>query len=68
MTQHISDLTVICTSRLNTVALIWTEIIYEYTEKGAYAQTELCTMFLESKCPERGDVDIGRVMRRKVKR
>lgn len=35
---------------------MWTEIVCEYTEKGAYAQTDLRTRFLEMKCPERGDV------------
>jgi hypothetical protein len=35
---------------------MWAEIIREYTEKGALAQTDLCTKFLESKCPDKGDV------------
>ncbi|KAG2041505.1 hypothetical protein BDR03DRAFT_1007316 [Suillus americanus] len=35
---------------------MWAEIVREYTEKGAYAQTDLHTKFLESKCPVRGDV------------
>ena len=28
----------------------------EYTEKGAYTQTDLCGRFLESKCPDKGNV------------
>ena len=28
----------------------------EYTEKGAYAQTDLRTKFLASRCPEKGNV------------
>ena len=56
LTQRIPDSTVIRTSRLNTAAEMWTEIVREYTEKGAYAQTDLRTRFLEMKCPERGDV------------
>ena len=35
---------------------MWTEIVREYTKKGAYTQTDLHTRFLEIKCPERGDV------------
>ena len=56
LTQRIPDSTVIRTSRLNTAAEMWTEIVREYTEKGAYTQTDLRTRFLEMKCPERGDV------------
>lgn len=41
---------------LATVSLMWKEIVTEYTEKGAYAQTELRTNFLESKCPDHGNV------------
>ena len=35
---------------------MWAEIVREYTEKGTYAQTEPRTKFLESKCPDEGDV------------
>jgi hypothetical protein len=35
---------------------MWAEIVREYTEKGAYAQTDLRTKFLESKCTTGGDV------------
>ena len=35
---------------------MWTEIVKEYTEKGTMAQMDLCTEFLESKCPIGGDV------------
>jgi hypothetical protein len=35
---------------------MWAEIVCEYTEKGTYAQTDLCTKFLESKCPFGGDI------------
>jgi len=31
-------------------------IVTEYTDKGTYAQTELRTKFLESHCPEKGNV------------
>ncbi|KAG1732846.1 uncharacterized protein EDB91DRAFT_1084594 [Suillus paluster] len=38
---------------------MWKEIVHEYTEKGAYAQTDLHTKFLELKCPGGGDVMEG---------
>ena len=31
-------------------------IVTEYTDKGAYAQTELRTKFLESRCPKKGNI------------
>src|SRR5882762_7129955 len=37
---------------------MWKEIVREYTEKGTYAQTDLRTKFLESKCPDKGDVRV----------
>src|SRR6266511_1418022 len=39
-----------------TVRERWVAIVTEYTDKGAYAQTELRTKFLESRCPEKGNV------------
>ncbi|KIM70963.1 hypothetical protein PILCRDRAFT_17562, partial [Piloderma croceum F 1598] len=56
LTQHIPDSTIIRTLSQLTAAAMWAEIVREYTEKGAYAQTELQTKFLESKCPDKGDV------------
>ena len=56
LTQRVPDSTVIRTSSQPTAAAMWSEIVREYTEKGAYAQTELRTKFLESKCTDRGDV------------
>ena len=35
---------------------MWNEIVREYTEKGAYAQTDLRTKFLGLQCPVDGDV------------
>ena len=54
--QWIPDSTVICTVNLLTAAAMWTEIVREYTKKGTMAQMDLCTEFLESKCPIGGDV------------
>lgn len=34
----------------------WNAIVTEYTEKGAYAQTDMRARFLESKCPDKGNV------------
>ena len=35
---------------------MWKEISKEYTEKGAYAQTDLCIQFLESRLARGADV------------
>ena len=35
---------------------MWNEIVREYTEKGAYTQTDLRTKFLGLQCPVDGDV------------
>ena len=34
----------------------WDAIVKEYTDKGAYTQTELQTKFLESRYPEKGNI------------
>jgi len=39
-----------------TVKEQWDAIISEYTEKGAFTQTDLCTCFLESKCLDKGNI------------
>ncbi|OJA08610.1 hypothetical protein AZE42_09794 [Rhizopogon vesiculosus] len=56
LTQHIPDSTALHVWNLTDVATMWTEIVREYTEKGTYAQTDLHTKFLESKCPSGGNV------------
>jgi len=56
LTQQIPNSTVIRTASQSTAAAMWTEIVHEYTEKGSYAQMDLWTKFLESKCPDKGDV------------
>ena len=56
LTQHIPDSTVICTSGLGTAAAMWVEILHKFTMKGAFAQTELHTKFMASKCLEKGNV------------
>jgi hypothetical protein len=56
LTQRIPDSTALRVWNLPDVVAMWNEIVREYTEKGAYAQTDLRTKFLESKCPGGGDV------------
>lgn len=56
LTQRIPDSTVLRIRNITTVHAMWTEIVREYTEKGAYAQTDLRTQFLELKLPKGGDV------------
>ncbi|KIK36290.1 hypothetical protein CY34DRAFT_33746, partial [Suillus luteus UH-Slu-Lm8-n1] len=56
LTQRIPDSTALRVRNLSDVAAMWKEIVREYTKKGAYAQTDLRTKFLESRCPARGDV------------
>lgn len=56
LTQRIPDSTALRVRNLTDVVAMWKEIVREYTEKGAYAQTDLRTKFLESKCPGGGDV------------
>jgi len=58
LTQWIPDSTVIRTASQTDAAAMWKEIVREYTEKGTYAQTDLRTKFLESKCPDKGDVRV----------
>ncbi|KAG2054574.1 hypothetical protein BDR06DRAFT_971543 [Suillus hirtellus] len=56
LTQCIPDSTALCVQNLPNIVAMWKEIMHEYTEKGAYVQTDLHTKFLESKCPAGGDI------------
>jgi hypothetical protein len=56
LTQKIPDSTLMCIHTKRTVQERWEAIVAEYTEKGAYAQTDLRARFLESKCPDEGNV------------
>ncbi|KAF8545918.1 hypothetical protein OG21DRAFT_1380404, partial [Imleria badia] len=49
LTQRIPDSTALRIHSLATVCGMWMEIETEYTEKGAYAQTDLRAQFLKSK-------------------
>jgi hypothetical protein len=54
--SHIPDSTMFMFGDTMTAAEMWDVVTREFTSKGAYAQTELRTKFLESKCPREGDV------------
>jgi hypothetical protein len=50
------DLTAMKICRQGTVYAAWTAITKEYMEKSIFAQTELHTSFLGSKCAEKGNI------------
>lgn len=56
LTQKIPDSALMLLWNKNTVEERWAVIRKEYTQKGTYAQTDLRTSFLKSKCPDKGNV------------
>ncbi|KDQ62663.1 hypothetical protein JAAARDRAFT_116133, partial [Jaapia argillacea MUCL 33604] len=56
LTQKIHDHTLMKIHSKTSVAKWWSLICDEFTKKGEYALTNACTHFLESKCPDKGDV------------
>jgi hypothetical protein len=56
LTQKIPDSTLMRVYSKTVVKDRWDAIVAEYTDKGTYAQTELRTKFLESCCPEKGNI------------
>ncbi|CAA7268571.1 unnamed protein product [Cyclocybe aegerita] len=56
LTQRIPDSMLMRIHSKKTVFERWSTIVSEYTEKGAYVQTEMRTKFLGSKCPDKGNV------------
>ena len=56
LAQQIPDLTALQVQKKTTMAEMWAEITKEYTEKGAYAQTDLRAQFLELKLAKGADV------------
>ena len=56
LTQKIPDSTLMRICNKKTIKEWWDAIVAKYTEKGAFAQTDLRTRFLESKCPDKGNV------------
>ena len=55
LTQKLPDSTLIRVHKEVTVKNRWDAIVHEYTEKGAFAQTEMQAKFLDQKCPDKGD-------------
>ena len=49
LTQQIPNLTALHICNLTTITDMWGEITKEYTEKGTYAQMDLCAQFLNFK-------------------
>ena len=56
LTQKIPDSTLMRDHNKCTVLEQWESIVTEYMEKGSYAQMDLHGRFLESKCPDKGNV------------
>jgi len=56
LTQKIPDSALMRIQNKKSVKERWDVIITKYTEKGAFAQTDLRMRFLESKCPDKGNV------------
>ena len=56
LSQKIPDSTLMHICSKTTVKERWKAIEKEYTEKGAYVQTELQQKFLESKCQDKANV------------
>ncbi|KAF8644347.1 hypothetical protein AX14_009429 [Amanita brunnescens Koide BX004] len=55
LTQKLPDSTLMRVHSKKTVRERWEAIVAEYTQKGAFAQTEMRAKFLGMKCPEKGN-------------
>ena len=56
LTQKLPDSALMCVWNKSSVKEHWEAITMEFTQKGMFAQTELCTRFLDMKCLEKGNV------------
>lgn len=56
LTQKIPDSALILIHSHKLVKDRWAAIVAEYSAKGVFAQTELRSQFLRSKCPEKGNI------------
>ena len=56
LTQKLPDSALMHIHKAKTVKERWDAITIEFTKKGTFAQTDLCTCFLKLKCPEKGNV------------
>jgi len=56
LTQKLPDSMLMKVHMKLTVQERWEAVVKEYTEKGAYVQTDMRAKFLASRCPEKGNV------------
>jgi len=56
LTQKLPDSMLMKVHTKPTVQERWEAVVKEYTEKGAYVQTDMRAKFLASRCPEKGNV------------
>ena len=56
LTHRIPDSTLIRIHSKESLSDRWSLIVKEYTQKGAFAQAELHSRFMDSKCPDKGNV------------
>jgi len=56
LTQKLPDSALMHIRNKSSVKEHWEAITTEFTQKGTFAQTELCACFLDMKCPEKGNV------------
>ena len=56
LTHRIPDSTLIRIHSKESLSNRWSLVVKEYTQKGAFAQAELRSRFMDSKCPDKGNV------------
>jgi len=56
LTQKLPDSALMRIRTKKTVRERWEAIVADFTEKGTFAQTEMRARFLDSKCPDKGNV------------
>ncbi|KIL61433.1 hypothetical protein M378DRAFT_46616, partial [Amanita muscaria Koide BX008] len=56
LSQKLPDSTLLRIRGKKSVKERWDEVVTEFTEKGTYAQTELRSKFLDSRCSDKGNV------------
>ncbi|KAJ7872022.1 hypothetical protein B0H14DRAFT_3567332 [Mycena olivaceomarginata] len=56
ISQKVPDSVALLLNPMPTVADMWNHVVVTYSTKGAYAQTNLRSQFLQSKCPASGNV------------
>ena len=56
LTHHIPNSTLIWIHSKEPLSDRWSLIVKEYTQKGAFTQAELHSRFMDSKCPNKGNI------------